>query len=74
MYSSNVSEILLPVKLVVRSAGVALANTGGSESLGPPVGVPICAQPLPKSEKINPAMMIKKKLKRNVMGAKIEGR
>jgi len=33
------------VKLVIESLGIALTNTGGSESLGPPPGGIILAQP-----------------------------
>ena len=38
IYSSNWMVILLPVKLVVESAGDAPTMSGGRESLGPPVG------------------------------------
>lgn len=45
--SSKVKVILLPVKFRVESPGVAFNNTGGIESLGPPCGGTILAQPGP---------------------------
>ena len=47
MYSSKIRVILLPVKFVANNLGDAVTRTGASESLGPPVGAPICAQPVP---------------------------
>jgi hypothetical protein len=44
-YSLNVSTILFPLKFIVESFGTALTKTGGKESLGPPVGGIILAQP-----------------------------
>src|SRR5882757_3807288 len=44
-YSSNVKLILLPVKFTDESRGVTLSNTGGIESLAPPMGGTTFAQP-----------------------------
>src|SRR5579875_2677460 len=43
-YSSKLSVILLLLKCVEESEGVAFTKTGGKESLGPPVGGMILAQ------------------------------
>jgi len=40
----------LPVKLVASNFGLAVMSTGGKLSLGPPVGEPIWAQPVPAIE------------------------
>lgn len=45
MNSSNVNVTRDPEKFRVESPGVTLTNTGGSESLGPPSGGIILAQP-----------------------------
>ena len=45
MYSLNDRVILLPLNWVVESFGTADIKTGGRESLGPPVGGIILAQP-----------------------------
>src|SRR5688500_10095987 len=44
--SSKVSTICLLLKLTVESAGSALISKGGRESLGPPEGGMILAQPV----------------------------
>ncbi len=46
-YSLNVSTIFCALKLIVESFGAALTSTGGNESLGPPVGGIMLAQPGP---------------------------
>ena len=45
IYSLKVKVILVPVTLVLFNLGEALTNRGGILSLGPPVGIPIWAQP-----------------------------
>ena len=45
--SSKVKTILLPVKFLVESPGLAFCNCGGRESLGPPCGGITLAQPGP---------------------------
>jgi len=42
----------LPLKFVVPFGGLAFKSFGGMESLGPPVGAPICAQLLPMIETV----------------------
>ena len=46
MSSSKVSTICLLLKLTVESPGSALRSNGGRESLGPPAGGMILAQPV----------------------------
>ena len=47
MYSSNEKVIFLPEKFIEESPGTALTSFGGIESLGPPDGGMILAQPEP---------------------------
>ncbi|OQA05742.1 MAG: hypothetical protein BWY67_02081 [Bacteroidetes bacterium ADurb.Bin397] len=49
MYSSKLKVILFPVKLSCSLAGLALTINGAVVSFGPPVGIPIWAQPPLKS-------------------------
>jgi hypothetical protein len=46
MNSSNEKLILLPLKFRVESPGFDLTSIGGSESLNPPWGGTILAQPV----------------------------
>jgi len=47
IYSSKEKLTLFPLKFTDESAGFALINTGGRESLNPPCGGTMLAQPEP---------------------------
>ena len=53
--------ILLPEKFFEESAGVTLISCGGSESLGPPEGGIILAQPVDINKAVN-RIIIKEKI------------
>src|SRR5215207_5416174 len=69
--SSNVSVISFPLKLVVESPGSARTSCGGMESLGPPAGGTMLAQPVePTVHKIAHVTIIRVERSRFLMRGK----
>jgi len=65
--SSNVNTILSPLKLRVESAGSAFTKRGGKESLGPPSGGIILAQPGPVIKLVKKIMRVQTNKKTDFM-------